>query len=175
MGRNAVESKRIVISALFTAIIAICSQLSFMTPFGIPITLQPFIISLCGYVLGFKWGTASVACYIASGSVGLPVFSGFRGGAQHLFSATGGYIWGFIIFAFLCGLSIRFSKKYIELLFGIIGLIICHIIGVIQFSFVTSTGVFETFITTSLPFFIKDLILTVGAVLISPKLKKAIF
>lgn len=175
MKKRTVNIKKTTISALFTAIIAVVAQISFMTPLGIPVTFQVFGVALCGYTLGIKAGLASTAAYIALGAVGLPIFSGFRGGFQHLFGATGGFIFGFLILSALCSLSSSCNNKYIKVLLGIIGLILCHIVGVLQFSFVTACGVWEAFVTTSLPFIIKDLLLVFSAAFISKRIKKNVF
>ena len=94
---------RLITAALFTAITAVLSQTAIPTPFDVPLTLQTFAVALCGYVLGVKWGLASIAAYILLGTVGVPVFSGFRGGVQVLFGATGGFIFGFLFLTGLCG------------------------------------------------------------------------
>lgn len=148
------------ITAIFTAIIAVISQFSIMTPFGLPLSFQVFAVALTGYVLKVKLSLLSVLCYILLGVVGLPVFSGFMGGAQHIIGATGGFILGFIVLAFFCGI-IKTGKK--RIIFGIVGLIICHIIGIIQFSQVTGAGIFESMISMSAPYLLKDCILLILA------------
>ena len=57
----------ITFAALFTAITAALSQAAIPTPFGVPLTLQTFAVALCGYVLGIKWGLASIITYILLG------------------------------------------------------------------------------------------------------------
>ena len=86
----------LIMAALFTAITAVLSQTAIPTPFDVPLTLQTFAVALCGYALGVKWGLASIATYILLGVCGVPVFSGFKSGAQVLFGATGGFIFGFL-------------------------------------------------------------------------------
>ena len=80
------RTQKMILAALFTAVIAVLSQTAIPTPFDVPLTLQTFAVALCGYTLGIKWGVASVAAYILLGAVGVPVFSGFKGGAQVLFN-----------------------------------------------------------------------------------------
>lgn len=168
------RAEKIVVSALFTAIIAVISQISFVMPSGVPITLQIFAIALCGYILGVKWALSSVVTYILAGAVGLPVFSGFRGGIQQLFSVTGGFIAGFIVLAVLCGMSAN-SGRRVAIISGICGLVLCHFVGVLQFSLVSSVGFIESFLVSSLPFLLKDTVLVISAAIISPKLKRNVF
>ena len=90
-GHNRILS--MVYCSLFTVIIALCSYITI--PVVIPFTLQTLGIFLALELLGGKKGTFCVLLYILLGAVGVPVFSGFRGGLGVLLSNTGGYIMGF--------------------------------------------------------------------------------
>ena len=94
-GRNSILS--MVYCSLFTIIIALCSYITI--PVVIPITLQTLGIFITLELLGGKKGTFSVLSYFLLGAIGIPVFSGFRGGIGVLLSPTGGYIIGFIFLA----------------------------------------------------------------------------
>ncbi len=169
------RTKKIVLASLFTAVIAVVSQLFLPTPFGIPLTLQTFGVCLCGFLFGQKWGVASVAVYIIAGAVGLPVFSGFQGGIGHIIDPTGGFILGFLPLAFFCGIKIEKNKGILNIIFAFLGLIICHILGIIQFAFITETHVLTAFISISLPFILKDAIFLVLAFFIAKNTRKIIF
>ena len=83
--------------AIGAALIAVCAWISI--PAEVPFTLQTFaIFAVCG-LLGGRRGTVSVLVYLLLGAVGLPVFSGFRGGLGALLGTTGGYILGFLALA----------------------------------------------------------------------------
>lgn len=164
--------KKTAVSALFCAVICIISQISVMTPFGIPLTLQTFAISLCGYTLGAYYGTASVLTYIILGAAGLPVFSAFQGGAQMLFGPTGGFIWGFILLSLFCGFSANIPKTLLKILFASLGLVLCHLTGVLQFKFVSGNTFITAFLLSSLPYLLKDIISLVLAFYIAKQLKK---
>ena len=97
-------------AAVFAALLAVLSQIAIPMPWGIPFTLQTFAVALCGYVLGPAWAPVAVGVYLALGAVGLPVFSGFAGGAASLLNVTGGFLWGFLPMALLCGLGSRRGK-----------------------------------------------------------------
>lgn len=160
--------------AFFTAFTAITAQIQIMTPFGIPVTLQTFGIALCGYFLGAKLGTVSTVTYILLGAVGLPIFSGLGSGTGVLLGATGGFIFGFLPFAVLCGAGLHSKTKIYGILLGTAGLIICHIMGVIQYKLISGGSVFSVFAAVSLPFILKDIILTVCAYFTALRLKKAL-
>lgn len=157
-------------AALFAGLIAIVSQI--YLPFAVPITFQIFIVSLCGFILGAKWGTASVLVYIILGAIGLPVFSGFKGGFGVLFEATGGFIIGFIPLVFLCGITQNINRKTVAMILSMIGLLICHLWGVIQFSVISNADFVISLLTVSLPYFIKDVILVLSAKVISTHINK---
>lgn len=165
----------LVFIALCAAIIAVCSLVSF--PIGpIPVTLQTFAIALVGYFLGAKKGTIATIVYILIGAVGIPVFAGFKGGFAVLAGPTGGFIIGFIIMAFLCGLGNKFNKIYIALPLGIVGLIACHIFGVAWFATLLASkySIWQAFLTASAPFLIKDIISVVAAYSLALLLDKII-
>lgn len=168
------KSDNIVLSALFSAIIAIISQIYIPTPFGIPITLQTFAVALCGYTLKTKQSVASVAVYIAVGLIGLPVFSGFRGGIHHLLGPTGGFLIGFLMIAFLCSILPENKKNVFKISLGVLGVFICHLLGILQFSLITVSSLTEALISVSLPFIIKDIVSLILAFILSRQLKKLI-
>lgn len=155
---NSTATKRIVEIAMFTAVIAVLSQISVPLPSGVPVTLQTFAIALTGVVLGWKYAVASTAVYILLGAVGVPVFAGFSGGAQVLVNYTGGFIWGFLFMAALCGAGSVMKNKYIGILVGMVGLAVCHILGTVQFMVVMGMGFGESFALASAPYLIKDII-----------------
>ena len=154
--------KSLIFAALFTAVICVFSQIALPTPV-LPVTLQVFAVCLCGYLLGAEFSLLSVLCYILLGAVGLPVFYGFQGGAQHLFSLTGGFIFGFLPLSFCCGVFIKSKSNLLKIIFGVIGVLICHLIGVLQFCAVSANGFFESFLIASLPYLLKDIPLCVLA------------
>ena len=102
-------TKKIILTGMFTAIIAVLSQLAVPMPSGVPATLQTLAIVFCGLLLGWRTGVMSVGLYITIGAIGLPVFSAFRSGLGTIFGVTGGFIFGFIPFVILCGIADRKS------------------------------------------------------------------
>ena len=162
----------LVTAAMLTAITAVCSQIAIPMPTQVALTLQTFAVALCGYVLGIKWGLASIITYVLLGAVGVPVFSGFKGGVQVLFGASGGFIFGFIFFVLLCGVSIMFKNKWLKLLIGFGGLVICHILGIVQFAVVYKTDLISSFLMVSAPYLIKDAISVAAAFFLSLYIRK---
>jgi len=107
-------------------------------PLGVALTLQTLVVSLCGLVLGFGRGVASVCLYILLGLVGLPIFSGFRAGPAVLASPSVGYILGFIVGVAVVGLltpwALRTRFKGAAL-FGAatLGMVAIHASGIVGF------------------------------------------
>lgn len=132
----------LVYTAVFTALIAVCSQISIPTP-TVPFTLQTFAVFMAGGLLGWKRGTLSVIIYILLGIVGIPVFAEFSGGLGVLLGMTGGYIIGFIfttlIVGFMCEKLGR--KLWVLALSMALGLAVCYAFGTVWFMVVYSRNV----------------------------------
>lgn len=156
--------------ALIVAIMCAFAQLSiYIGP--IPITMQSLIIAFAGYLLGAKRATIAVVVYLLLGAAGAPVFASFTGGFHFLISYTGGFLWGFIPYALMCGL---FNGKKISILTGILGMLVCHLLGTAQYAIVSETNFFVALLVTSLPFIIKDVIFTIMAYFLASRVKKTI-
>ena len=97
------KTKQLVRIALMAAVL--CVLAPWKIPVGpIPITLASFGVYLAAGVLGPLEGTIAVVVFVLLGAVGVPVFSGFTGGAGCLLGLTGGYILGYIPCAAVSGL-----------------------------------------------------------------------
>ena len=154
-----IATKEIVCVGMFAAILAVLSQISLPMPSGVPVTLQTFAVALTGVVLAWKLGTVSTLIYILLGAVGVPVFSGFSGGVQVLVNYTGGFIWGFIVMALMCGIGIQRKNKVLGMALGLAGLAVCHLFGVIQFMVVLKMGFAESFLLASMPYIMISVVL----------------
>lgn len=169
----------IVYCGAFVALIAICSWISI--PLTIPFTLQTFAVCLTTALLGTKRGTATVLVYIILGLVGVPVFSGFKGGVGVLFGPTGGYIIGFIFTAIIVGIiTEKCGKSYVVLAIAmIIGLAICYVFGTVWFINVYTKSKEPVGVMTALswcvfPYLIPDLIKIAIATVLTKRLERFI-
>jgi biotin transport system substrate-specific component len=87
-------------------VIAGLAQVSIRLPFTpVPITGQTLGVLLVGASLGPVLGPASVLLYLLEGAIGLPFYAEGRHGWSVLAqaSATGGYLWGFVLAAAVVG------------------------------------------------------------------------
>lgn len=158
--------------AMCTAVIAVLSQVTIPLPTNVPITLQTFAVAFAGYLLGWKSGAVSALVYMLLGAVGVPVFAGWSGGISFTTSFSGGFIYGFIPMALLCGLGAKFCSdkltgKAAAIGLGVCGLAACHLLGVIQFAVVAKCSPIQAFLTASAPYLIKDVISVAAAYIIS--------
>lgn len=147
--------------ALLVSILCVGSQLSIPTIFSVPITIQVLLVGIIGYFLPLKRALIAIITYIIIGGIGAPVFANFGGGFGVLLGYTGGFIFGFIPLVVFCSLG----KGKIKILFGILGVIICHLIGIIQYSIVAKIPFLTSLVTMSLPYILKDIALIILAYL----------
>ena len=137
---------------IFAAMIAVVSQLSIPMPYGVPMTLQTFVIPFAGVVLGAKNGTAATLIYVILGAVGVPVFAGYVGGPGVIFGMTGGFILSFPLMALFAGLGEE-KKRTAWLVAGlVVGTIANYICGMLWFCLVMSVGLKTAFVACVLPF-----------------------
>ncbi len=86
--------------------IAGLAQVSISLPFTpVPITGQTLGVLLVGAAYGPGLGAATLGLYLLEGAVGLPFYAQHAHGWSVLAfaSATGGYLWGFVLAAALVG------------------------------------------------------------------------
>jgi biotin transport system substrate-specific component len=88
----------------FAMTMAMGAQLDVPIPgASVSTTLQTVAVFLAGSTLGPRWGAGAVGIYLGMGALGLPVYAEGGSGLDHLFGATTGYLWGFVLAAWLCG------------------------------------------------------------------------
>jgi biotin transport system substrate-specific component len=164
---------------MFVALIAVCSWINI--PTTVPFTLQTFAVFATVAILGMRRGTIAVAVYIILGAVGVPVFSGFKGGLGTLFGTTGGYIVGFLFTALITGGIIKaFGKKiWVMAVAMVLGLVACYAFGTVWFILVYTSTKSAIDIMTALtwcviPFIIPDLCKIALAILLEKRVGRFI-
>lgn len=143
-----------------------------IVPIGpVPVSMQPFFVFLAGFILGPKRGAMAVGLYLVAGAIGLPVFSGGKSGLGHLFGPTGGYLFGFVLSAWICGLGKRGETviPWIKgLAFGSAALISVYIVGATWLKFALSLDLYKTWLIGVVPFIPWDGV-KVGLALVSSR------
>ena len=159
--------------ALMAVVLSICAWIT--VPFTVPFTMQTFAVFAALLLLGGVDGTIAIGLYLLLGLVGLPVFSGFRGGLGHLIGPTGGYLIGF-----LCtGMAHNLLQKCMERLRTPLRIALlmaehclCYLFGTLWFVAVfhsrgTHYGFFAALGLCVLPYVLPDLVKIALAELVS--------
>lgn len=132
-----ISARNIVLIGLFAALTAVGAFVSI--PVGpVPITLQTLFVILGGILLGPKFGALSQIIYILLGLIGLPIFSGFTGGAQIIFKPNFGFIVGFVFAAYIVGKISEVNSKSRIWLASITGTIVIYLFGLPYMYYVLS-------------------------------------
>lgn len=162
----------ITLPAVFAALMCILAPLS--VPVGaVPVSLATFCVYIAVQTLGAKRGGAAVLCYVAIGAAGLPVFSGFTGGAAWIAGMTGGFIVGYIPCALICGflagrvIECRFKNHIVNTALltipALCGAIACYICGISWYMIMSGSGIVGAVTVCVLPFILPELLKIVCA------------
>ena len=178
--KRPLTARRMAYIALSAVLLALCAWIT--VPFTVPFTMQTFAVFAALLLLGGGDGTLAIGLYLLLGLIGLPVFSGFRGGIGHLLGPTGGYIVGFL----LTGLAYMLLEPVLErsrrgvriaLLFA--EHMLCYLVGTIWFVAVfAAKGQTRGFLAALglcvAPYLLPDLVKIVLAELLCRRVKKLI-
>ena len=125
------RTKLIALIALFAALAAVGAFVKI--PIGtVPVTLQFAFCNLAMLLLGWKWGTVSIAVYLVLGLVGVPVFT-LGGGLGYVLQPTFGYLLGFCLGCLVGGLVCsRGVNGFARRLCGsLVNLVVVYTVGVL--------------------------------------------
>ncbi|WP_026672892.1 biotin transporter BioY [Alkalihalobacterium bogoriense] len=149
----------IIICALFAALTAVMSQLTIPLPL-VPITAQTLAVGLTATIIGSRYGAIAMFCYMLLGAFGLPVFAEAKGGPQVLIGPTGGYIFSFIVTAYVTGLILEKTKFNLlwALVANTVGMVVTLVIGTIHLKFVLDLSWTAAIGAGATPFIIGGLI-----------------
>ncbi|MBO9506484.1 biotin transporter BioY [Thalassospira sp. A3_1] len=158
------NTKDIVYIALFAAVTAVLGLFPPITlPItGVPVTAQSLGPMLAGAILGARRGGLSILLFVVLVALGLPLLSGGRGGFGVLLGATGGFIVGWVIAAFVIGLLIekfwdRLNVVNAALSIAIGGIVVLYAIGNLWVSIVVEISYWKATVGAA-PFLIGDVI-----------------
>lgn len=169
--------RNMVLCALFAAQMCICAWIS--VPLGdVAFTLQTFSLYLTLGLLGGKKGSLVCLVYLLLGAVGLPVFSGFRGGLGVLLGTTGGYVAGFLAAALLYWAATHcFGDAFpVRFVVSLLGLLACYALGTAWFMTVylqsgNPIGFGAVLMKCVVPYVLPDTVKLALAMLLTAKLK----
>lgn len=165
-------TKTIVITGMFAAVIAVLAQIAIPMPSGVPHHTPDLCHSVNRRGPWSQARNSRNGIYILLGAVGVPVFSNFTGGLAIIAGKTGGFIWGFLFLALLCGAGATLKNKPLGVAAGLIGLIACHLLGTLQFSFLTGMNFPESALLVSVPYLPKDILSLILAYALGLQIRK---
>ncbi len=167
------RTKKLIFVALFAAMTALFAQIVIPLPFSpVPVNLALLAPLLAGRLFGLKVAFFSQLLYISLGALGLPVFTAFTGGFGILLGPGGGYLWGYLVVAFLCGQR-KFPKNrtaIAEVFLMCLSVLCCYLCGALWYSFVTKTALLASLPLCVLPFLPGDALKIIAGLYLTKKL-----
>lgn len=184
---EASRTRSIAFVGLTIAIMAVSAWVTI--PLGpIPITLQMFAFAFAILALTPSQCIAAVAGYLAIGALGVPVFSGMRGGIGVLAGPTGGYLWGYLLGAaaalivlgalrkrlFPEGKSTGAKGLAVDVGACLVFVAVAYVCGWAQFMVVAGVGPVASFVSTVAPFVVIDVVKVIAAAVCARAVRAAI-
>lgn len=168
------DLKSLVMGALMTALLAICSQLTIpLQP--IPINLALLAVYLAAFLLNGRGALISVGVYLLLGAFGLPVFANFKAGLPALVGPTGGYLMGYLFTAaIITTLKPWATSVYKRCLVMALGLLACYVPGTAWFMMLNRMSLQVSLGYCVYPFLPGDAVKILLAALLAPRLREAI-
>jgi len=157
-----------VLASLMAALTAVGAYIH--VPIGpVPIVLSTLFVLLSGLLLGSRWGLASMGLYLLVGAIGIPVFAGGKGGFAHFFGPTGGYLFGYVLAAWIAGLISERSRGLLILdIFAVlVGSTAIYGLGVPWLKMMTQMSWAKTLVIGMVPFLIGDAVKASVAIILA--------
>ena len=157
-------TKNYAIIAFCVAIIAILAQITIPLPIT-PLTMQTFAIGLIATIMPWRQSVTAVIVYVIIGAIGVPVYAYFTGGFGILFGPTGGFLFSFVLMAFVISyyLSIFCYSKWHAISANLIAMLINLIIGTVWLKYYLQLNWDEAFMSGFVPFIVVGVIKAVLA------------
>ncbi len=173
MKRNLFKTAELSYIALGAALITVCAWIT--VPFTVPFTMQIFAVFLSLILIGGRNGTIAVCVYLLLGAIGIPVFSGGKGGFSVLIGPTGGYLFGMLLIGavYWIGTKLFGKKLWVEIALLVFGLLLCYAFGTVWFSALNAEkGFFASLLVCVVPFLLPDAAKLALAVILGRRLRK---
>lgn len=170
-----------VLAAMFAALTAVGAFIKIPIPY-VPFTLQFFFVLLAGALLGSRLGLLSQVVYLATGLIGIPVFT-LGGGPSYILQPTFGYLIGFAVTAYVVGrlTETQSEIKFFHCLFAnLAGLAVTYTFGVIHLFLIVNWVLHKTLPFSQAVWFGAvvcspgDILLSVIGAAVSVKLSRAL-
>lgn len=173
------RTRSMVFVALSVAIIAVSAWVT--VPIGpVPFTLQMFAIAFAIFVLTPRQCMAAICSYLVLGAIGIPVFSGMRGGFGIFAGPTGGFLWGYIIAVAVASMLLALLRKRgfdnvgVYIVVGIVFTAISYVCGWAQYMLLAHVSPLASFAVTVAPFVVVDVVKIVCAAMVARAVIRAV-
>lgn len=172
------RTRSLVLMALFAALLS-ASALFAAFVYPIPFTLQLLFVVLAALVLTPKEALGAVALYVGLGAIGLPVFSGGRGGFGVLAGPTGGFLIGFIVAAGLGALVARILNRSklatlaVDIATVVVVNLTIYLFGSAWMVYSLGMPIPAALVAGVIPFIIPDLVKSAVAIVIGMALRRS--
>jgi biotin transport system substrate-specific component len=146
--------RAVVLVGLGSALMALSAKVNLPLPY-VPMTLQTLVVLVIGAAYGWRLGSATMIAYLAEGAMGLPVFAGPVGGIAPLVGPTAGYLYGFVLAAFVIGwFAERGWDRNVVLLFAAmaVGHVVIFIAGFAWLAYGIGLGANKAWLVGVAPF-----------------------
>ena len=175
--QQAVSTKRMALIGVMAAATCIVAPFSIPIPGSpVPLSLTTLVLYTAVYVLGTKDAFFSYVIYLLLGFAGLPVFSGFAGGAAKLAGPTGGYLIGFLFMIPLTGLLFEKAGKSRarQIAAMALGTLVCYLFGTVWLCLQLELDFAGGLATGVIPYLPGDTAKIIAASFIGPAIAKGV-
>ncbi|QOR66056.1 biotin transporter BioY [Cytobacillus suaedae] len=171
---------------MFAALMAIGANITSWAPFlqvaNVPLSMGPFFAILAGLLLGSRLGAISMTVYMLVGIAGAPVFAQFSSGISVIIGNTGGFILSYIATAYIVGKIVESKEKpnlSVFMIAALAGIAAIYIIGTNYMYLALNVWMdvemgYGTAWIVMTWFAVKDIVFTIIAAMIAPRIYYAI-
>ena len=170
------RARSVAFCGIAVALLAVSAWIT--VPIGpVPFTLQTFAEVLVLAALKPREAISASAIYLLAGAIGLPFFSGMRGGIGVIMGPTGGFLWGFlvagIVFVGLRGLVNKKQRLVVDYVLAFVFLIVVYLFGWLQLMLVNGLAPEAAFAVGVAPFVLVDAVKIAAAVPVARAVARA--
>ena len=174
MGRKK-KTRNMARCALMAAVIAVIAP--FTIPVGtVPVSLATLAVMLAGVILPPVQSLWAVGTYLLCGAVGLPVFSGAQGGFSVFLGPTGGFLWGYLLCAFITSLCCRKKSRSLFLCsLGAFSASVCAMVcGALHYAMISEISLSAALAVCLFPFLPVEAVKSPLAVFLGRSVRRAL-
>lgn len=166
------STRTLTLTAVLTAMLCILGPVTL--PLGaVPLSLTTGLLMLMALLLGTKRALFCCLSYLLLGLLGLPVFSGFRGGAGMLLGPTGGFLLGYLPLTACCGIACgKTNKRLLQALAFLLGTSLLYLTGTAWYAYQAGVTFPAALPVCMLPFIPGDVLKIIAVLTLGPHIQR---